>query len=151
MAPLPVRLMVAPVEELIIALKVALADPAPDGVNVMLPLAFCPGFSVNGSVTPLMEKAEEFRENCVTVRLEPPLLDMEIVSDLLLPTFTVPKSRLDEENCRTPAEGLLPGGGVVVADAPPPQPVITKQSQPRHKTAMQRRIVTFKIHLRATF
>ena len=37
-------------------------------------------------------------ENCVTVRLEPPVLDMEIVIALLLPTFTLPKSRLDEEN-----------------------------------------------------
>lgn len=123
MAPVPVRLRLAAEDELIMALTVAFADPAAEGVKVMVPLVLWPGLSVRGRVTPLRENAVELIENCVTVRLEPPLLDMEMPRALLLPTFTLPKSRLDEENVKTPADGGG-GGGVVVADAPPPQPVI---------------------------
>lgn len=86
------------VVELIMALRVPLADPVPDGVKVMVPLVLWPAFSVSGSVIPLKTKAAPFIENCVTVRFDPPALDMEIVSALLLPTFTLPKSRLDDEN-----------------------------------------------------
>lgn len=39
----------------------------------------------------------------------------------------------------------------MVAEAPPPQPVIRKPREARHKTAIQRLIVAFKTHLRATF
>lgn len=123
--PVPVRPRLAAEVELIIALTVALAAPAAEGVNVMVPVVLWPALSVNGRVTPLMENTVEFIENCVTVKLEPPVLDMEIVRALLLPTFTLPKSRLAEENEKTPAPGGGGGGGgVVVADAPPPQPVI---------------------------
>lgn len=96
--PVPERPKVPAVVELIMALRVPLADPVPDGVKVMVPLVLWPALSVSGSETPLKTNAAPFIENCVTVRLEPPVLDMEMVSALLLPTFTLPKSKLDEEN-----------------------------------------------------
>ena len=123
MVPEPVRPRLAAEDELIMALTVALVAPAAEGVNVMVPVVLWPAFRVKGRVTPLIENAVEFMENWVTVRLEPPLLDMEMVRALLLPTFTLPKSRLAEEKVKTPPDGGG-GGGVVVADAPPPQPVI---------------------------
>jgi len=96
--PVPERLNVPAVVEFIMAVRVPLADPAPDGVKVMVPLVLAPAFSVSGNETPLRENAAPFIDNCVTVRLDPPVLDMEMVSALLLPTFTLPKSRLEEEN-----------------------------------------------------
>jgi len=96
--PLPVRPTVPAADELIMAVRVPLAGPAADGVKVMVPFTLWPAFNVNGSVTPLTENTGAFMESWLTVRLDPPVLDMEIVSALLLPTLTLPKSRLDEEN-----------------------------------------------------
>src|SRR5215472_241417 len=76
--PFPVRLKVPTAPELPIAVTVALAAPAPDGVNVMVPFAVWPALRVNGSDTPLTEKVGAFTESWVTVTLEPPLLDMEM-------------------------------------------------------------------------
>lgn len=96
--PLPETFNVPAAVELIMALIEPLADPAPVGANVTVPLTLWFGFSVKGMVTPLMENAAPFTVNCETVKLDPPVLDMEMVSALLLPTFTFPKLRLDEAN-----------------------------------------------------
>jgi len=129
------------------ALSVPFTVPALEGVNMMDPEALCPAFKVRGSDTPLIEKTEAFIDNWVTVTLDPPLFDMEIVNVLLLPTFTLPKLRLDAENWK-----LAGGGGlVVVADAPPPHPVIRNTIETRANKTMPWTIAcTFKTHLRAT-
>jgi len=94
--PLSPRLPTDP--ELLMALSVPLTVPEAEGVNTMEPDALCPAFRVRGSDTPLIAKTEEFIDNWVTVTLDPPVFDMEMLNVLLLPTFTSPKFRLDAEN-----------------------------------------------------
>ncbi len=75
-------------------LNVPEATPLCCGANVTVNGAVWPACSVTGNAIPLSENSELLIVAAVTVTL-PPVATSEALSWLLLPTFTVPKLKLD--------------------------------------------------------
>ena len=82
--------LVVAVCALLVKASVALADPAPVGVNFIVKGTLCPAATVTGNDRPPTVNAELLTLSAVTVTLAPPALsDPDAVP--LLPTTTLPR------------------------------------------------------------
>jgi len=72
-----------------------LAVPAVTGSNTTVNEALCPALNVRGSDSPLRPNALLPTDALVTVKLEPPELIRDPLSEVAVPTWTVPKLKLE--------------------------------------------------------
>src|SRR5215470_2415286 len=133
--PVPARASVPTEPELLMALSVPMMAPVADGENTMLPLDVCPGFRASGSVTPETENSPLLAESCVTVTPDVTVLDMEMARVFVVPTFTLPKSRLDKEKWKEAEAGADEEAGA--EPPPPPQPDSRTAATAAHSTTLR--------------
>lgn len=92
-----------------------LAAPAEAGLNNTVNDVLCPAFRVRGSVSPLMLNPAPVADAAEIVRLAPPEFVRVSLSDFEVPTWTLPKLRLDGFGVRPPCvtpvpESAIPSG-----------------------------------------
>jgi hypothetical protein len=87
--------------------------PADAGANVTVKFTLCPAVSVTGVLMPLRLKPVPLMPACEIVTLEPPVLVIVPERVGLLPTVTLPKSRLVGFDARVPTETPVPDNGIV--------------------------------------
>ena len=142
--PVPIKERDPSGPELLLALTLAEIAPVFDGVKMIVPVAVCLEFKVNGSDIPLTVNSPSFTTNWVTVTPAEPLLTMETLSDLGEPVGTLPKSRLVAVKLNEDEGGG--GGGGVMLELPPPHPANNANTPAKPKNRAQRRKAnTFKI------
>lgn len=96
LTPVPVREMViGEPGALLVRVMLALAAPVAVGAKVTAKLELLPALMVSGTVRPLIVKAPDEIVAWVIVRLAVPEFVKLIVSEALLPVFTLPKVTLD--------------------------------------------------------
>ena len=85
----------------------------------------------------------------MTVTPDVPVLDMEMARVFVVPTFTLPKSRLDKEKWKEAEAGADEEAGA--EPPPPPQPDSRTAATAAHSTTLrQPEASAFKFHLRTT-
>ena len=77
-----------------VMVRLPLLLPAAVGVNTALKVALCPAPTVAGRFGPVKLKPLPVADALEMVTVEPPLLVTDTVTDLLLPTVTLPKLTL---------------------------------------------------------
>jgi hypothetical protein len=110
--PAPVRGIVkvglAPVD---VTVTLPLALAADNGVKVTLKVALCPAMSVAGVEIPLTLKPVPLTPTCEMVSVDPPVFVTVSDNTCLLPTVTVPKSRLVGFDPTAPCVTPVPDSG----------------------------------------